>query len=393
MAEVARAFLVLGLTAFGGPNAHLAFFQREFVERRRWLDAASYAELIALCQFLPGPASSQVGIALGTYRAGLAGGLAAWAAFTLPSALAMIAFAYGIARLGVGEAGWVAGLKAAAVAVVANAVWQMGIQLAPDRGRQVLLCLAAIAAVLWPSAVTQIAVIAAAGLAGVAAFRPPVRREDRPVVWKPAPRLGLLALALFFALLVGLPAARAAVGAPWLAQLESFYRVGSLVFGGGHVVLPLIEKEVVGTGWVSRDEFLAGYGAVQAVPGPLFSFAAYLGAVMRAGPSGLAGGLWCLVAVYVPSFLLVLGVLPFWDDLRARLRVRAALMGVNAAVVGLVVAALYEPMWLGTVRGPVDFALVVGSFCALVYVRWPAWLVVAAAGLAGGLRDLVLLWG
>lgn len=388
LVEVLQAFLVLGFTAFGGPNAHLGFFQREFVERRRWLDASSYAELVALCQFLPGPASSQVGIALGTRRAGLPGGVAAWTAFTLPSALAMVAFAYGIGRFGVGDAGWIMGLKAAAVAVVANATWQMGVFLAPDRDRRVILCVAAIVAALWRDAVAQVAIIAAAALVGLMAFRPALAPKPQVISSPISARFGVGCLILFFGLLVGLPVARAAIESPWLAQFESFYRVGSLVFGGGHVVLPLIETEVVGAGWVSRDEFLAGYGAVQAVPGPLFTFAAYLGAVARQGPGGLAGGLWTLVAVFVPSFLLIFGALPFWDGLRARPRVRAALMGVNAAVVGLVLAALYDPMWLAAVHGPVDFAFVVGGFCALVFFRWPAWLVVITAAAAGALRDL-----
>lgn len=386
--EVLQGFLALGFTAFGGPNAHLGFFQRELVERRRWIDAPSYAELVALCQFLPGPASSQVGIALGTYRAGLLGGVTAWLAFTLPSALAMIAFAYGIGQLGVGEAGWIKGLKAAAVAVVANAAWQMGVQLAPDRGRRVLLCVAAVVAALWRDAAAQVGIIAVAGVVGLLTFRPAPQMKALAVSSPLSRRFGLVCLALFFLLLVGLPVARAAMASPWLAQFESFYRVGSLVFGGGHVVLPLIEMEVVGSGWVSRDEFLAGYGAVQAVPGPLFTFAAYLGAVMREGGGGLIGGLWTLVAVFVPSFLLIFGALPFWDGLRARPRVGAALMGVNAAVVGLVVAALHDPMWVTAVHGSVDFAVVVGAFCTLVFLRWPAWLVVVSAGLAGALRDL-----
>lgn len=388
LAEVLQAFLVLGFTAFGGPNAHLGFFQREFVERRRWIDAASYAELVALCQFLPGPASSQVGIALGTYRAGVPGGLAAWIAFTLPSALAMIAFAFGIGHFGVGEPGWIMGLKAAAVAVVANAAWQMGVLLAPDRRRRVLLCVATIVAALWRDAVAHVVIIAAAALVGLLAFRPTVALKPQGISSPLSARFGITCLVLFFGLLVGLPVVRAALADPWLAEFESFFRVGSLVFGGGHVVLPLIETEVVGTGWVSRDEFLAGYGAVQAVPGPLFTFAAYLGAVMRHGAGGIAGGLWALVAVFVPSVLLIFGALPFWDGLRARPRVRAALMGVNAAVVGLVLAALYDPMWLAAVHGPVDFAFVVGGFLALVFLRWPAWLVVVMAAVAGALRDL-----
>ncbi len=389
VAEVARAFLALGLTAFGGPNAHLAFFQREFVERRRWIDAASYAELVALCQFLPGPASSQVGIAIGTYRAGWRGALVAWAAFTLPSAALMIAFAYGVGQMGATDAGWLQGLKAAAVAVVALAVRQMGASLAPDRGRQVLLCAAVVAAAIWRGPFTQVAVIAAGGLVGLAAFTPAARAEARALPVAVSPRAGAVCLALFAALLVALPLLRGAVDDGWFARFESFYRVGSLVFGGGHVVLPLIETEVVQSGWVTKESFLAGYGAAQAVPGPLFTFAAYLGAAMASGPARVGAGLFALAAVFLPSFLLVLGALPFWDRLRVNRSIRAALMGVNAAVVGLVVAALYDPMWTAGVRTSADFALVVGAFCGLVFLRWPAWLVVVLTGLAGGLRDLL----
>ncbi len=384
--EVARAFLALGLTAFGGPNAHLAFFQREFVERRRWVDAAGYAELVALCQFLPGPASSQVGIALGAYRAGWAGALAAWSAFTLPSAALMIAFAYGAGR--VEASGWLHGLKAAAVAVVANAVWQMGRSLAPDRSRQVLLAAAAIVAVLWRSPVTQVAVIAAGGLVGLASLAPPPRNDARPAPLAVSPRAGAASLALFALLLVGLPAAQGLLHGVWLDRFESFYRVGSLVFGGGHVVLPLMEAEVVERGWVTKEAFLAGYGAAQAVPGPLFTFAAYLGAAMASGPGRVAAGCFTLAAVFLPSFLLVLGALPFWDRLRAHRGVRAALMGVNAAVVGLVVAALYDPVWVVGVTSAGDFALVVAAFAGLVFLGWPAWLVVVVTGALGALREM-----
>ncbi|HWP34709.1 MAG TPA: chromate efflux transporter, partial [Thermodesulfobacteriota bacterium] len=387
--EVSRLFLVLGLTAFGGPNAHLALFQRELVERRGFLGPAAYAELVALCQFLPGPASSQVAIGLGTYRAGPAGGLAAWLAFTLPSALAMIAFAYGVARLAPGDAGWIHGLKGAALAIVAQAVWDMGHRLAPDWPRRAIAALTAAAMLLWHTPAAQLAVLAAAGAAGAALFDPPrAGAGDR----LPAPipvRAGLVCLALFFALLLLLPAARAVTGDPWLAQLEAFYRVGSLVFGGGHVVLPLMEARVVGAGWVNRDEFLAGYGAVQAMPGPLFSFAAYLGAASRVGPGGLAGGLAALAAVYLPSFLLLFGALPLWERLRRLRLARAALTGLNAAVVGLLAAALYDPLWREAVRGPFDFLLALAALAALTRGRWPPWLVVIAAGTAGGVRDLV----
>jgi chromate transporter len=380
----------LGLTSFGGPIAHLGYFREEYVVRRRWLDEAAYADLVALCQFLPGPASSQVGIGIGVARAGLLGGLAAWLGFTLPSAIALVAFAYGVRLLGVADAGWLHGLKVAAVAVVALAVWGMARALVPDRERATLALLSAASALLWPTGTGQVTIIAVGALVGLrflpGAAAPASARAPLPV----GRRLGAVALALFFCLLIALPIARQLVPSHALAVFDSFYRAGSLVFGGGHVVLPLLQAEVVPPGWVTDEQFVAGYGAAQAVPGPLFTFAAYLGAVMMDGArSGVAGAALALVAVFLPSFLLVIGVLPFWDDLRGRARFQAALRGINAAVVGLLLAALYHPVWTSAIRAPADVALALAAFGLLAPWKAPAWLVVVLAAGGGALMSLV----
>jgi chromate transporter len=381
--EVLAAATRLGLTSFGGPVAHLGYFREEYVVRRRWLDEATYADLVALCQFLPGPASSQVGIAIGILRAGLLGGVAAWLGFTLPSAIALIAFGIGIRGADLSSAGWIHGLKVAAVAVVALAVWGMARALCPDRERATIAVLAALTVTAWPTAAAQVLVILVAG--GVGLWLRPgtpatVAVPTRVPVGRP---LGAAALAAFFALLVGLPMLRHLAPSHPLAVFDSFYRAGALVFGGGHVVLPLLQAEVVPPGWVSNEAFLAGYGAAQAVPGPLFTFAAYLGAVMQLPPSGWAGGLFALAAIFLPAFLLVVGALPFWDALRARRRFQSALRGVNASVVGLLLAALYHPVWTGAILAPADFALALFAFGLLALWRVPPWLVVAIAA-AGG---------
>jgi len=388
--EVLGVATRLGLTSFGGPIAHLGYFREEYVVRRRWLDEATYADLVALCQFLPGPASSQVGIGIGVARAGLLGGLAAWLGFTLPSAIALVAFAYGVRVLGVADAGWLHGLKVAAVAVVALAVWGMARALAPDRERATLALLAATGALLWPTGTGQVTIIAVGALVGLrflpGAAAPASARAPLPV----GRRLGAVALVLFLCLLIALPIARQIVPSHALAVFDSFFRAGSLVFGGGHVVLPLLQAEVVPPGWVTGEQFVAGYGAAQAVPGPLFTFAAYLGAVMMDGaPSGVPGAALALVAVFLPSFLLVIGVLPFWDDLRGRARFQAALRGINAAVVGLLLAALYHPVWTSAIRAPADVALVLAAFGLLAFWKTPAWLVVVLAAGAGALLSLV----
>ena len=389
--EVLGVATRLGLTSFGGPVAHLGYFRREYVVCRRWLDEQTYADVVALCQFLPGPASSQVGIAVGILRAGLTGGLAAWLGFTLPSAVLLTAFALWIRGLGLSGAGWLLGLKIAAVAVVAQAVWGMARALCPDRERATIAVVAALVVTAWPGAWGQVLVIVVAGLVGLRLPAAAAETPAGPAVRVPFGRgLGAAALVLFFALLVVLPLARYATGDHVVAVIDSFYRSGALVFGGGHVVLPLLQAEVVPPGWVSREQFLAGYGAAQAVPGPLFTLSAYLGAVMQPAPTGGAGAALALAAIFLPTFLLVIGTLPFWDALRARPAFRAALRGINAAVVGLLLAALYDPVWTGAIHAPADFALALVAFGLLALWSAPPWLVVAltAAGaqVIAGLR-------
>jgi len=382
--EVLGAFLRLGLTSFGGPIAHLGYFRDEFVARRKWLDERTYADLVALCQFLPGPASSQAGMAIGISRAGLPGALAAWLGFTLPSALALIALAYGLAHFGAGGAGWLHGLKVVAVAVVAQAVWGMARSLTPDRPRVSLAILAALVMLAWPTALGQVAAIVAGGIAGRLWLAAPAVAGPSTAAFPIRHGWAIAAWIAFFALLVGLPFAAKLTADPTVAVIDGFYRAGSLVFGGGHVVLPLLRAEVVPPGWVSNDAFLAGYGAAQAVPGPLFTFAAYLGAVMTVPPGGWLGGLMCLVAIFLPAFLLVVGALPFWDRLRASAAAQSALAGVNAAVVGLLLAALYDPVWTSAIRGPGDFGLALAALGLLVFWRAPPWLVVALTAAGGG---------
>lgn len=379
-------FLRLGLTSFGGPVAHLGYFRDEFVTRRQWLTERSYADLVALCQFLPGPASSQVGIALGLSRSGYAGALAAWAGFTLPSAIALILFAQGMASYGdVIPAGVLHGLKVVAVAVVAQAVWGMARNLCPDAPRVTIMAAAACFVLLLPSAWGQVGVIVIAAIIGLLLFKPQQGAAHDPLPIAMRRRAGLLWLALFFALLMGLPLLTALFPGQTLAMVDAFYRAGSLVFGGGHVVLPLLQAEVVPTGWVDNEFFLAGYGAAQAVPGPLFTFAAFLGASMNETPSGWLGGMICLLAIFAPSFLLVAGALPFWERLRRNVRAQAALSGINAAVVGLLLAALYQPVWTSAIHAPQDFGLALVALVALMFWKLPPWLVVVGSGVAGGL--------
>ena len=382
--EVFLAFLRLGLTSFGGPIAHLGYFRAEFVERRRWLDDKRYSDLVALCQFLPGPTSSQVGMALGLGRAGWLGSLAAWCGFTLPSAVALIVFAFGVSRWdSVASSGAVHGLKVVAVAVVAQAVWGMSKTLCPDRLRGGLAATACLLVLSVPTAVGQIAAIALGGLVGLlgvdANELPPAERLGHRVGTKSAATL----LVLFAVLLVLLPIAASVSGLMPLAAISVFYKAGALVFGGGHVVLPLLQAGVVPPGWVSNDAFLAGYGAAQAVPGPLFTFAAYLGAAMPAPLGGWSGGFVLLVAIFLPAFLLVVGVLPFWEALRQRRSVQRALAGINAAVVGVLAAALYDPVWTSSIRNRADFALALAAFGLLVFARVSPVLVVLAAALGG----------
>ena len=387
--EVLLAFFKLGLTSFGGPVAHLGYFRTEFVERRRWLDDRSYGDLVALCQFLPGPASSQVGIAIGLSRAGWWGSLAAWAGFTLPSALLLIGFALLLSQHGDWLGGGVLqGLKIAAVAVVAQAVWGMAKSLCPDRPRAALAIGAALLTLLLPSALAQVGAIVFCGLVGWRFLSLRGQATVEHLSYGVSRRAGGLALALFGVLLLGLPLWSAATASPLLATVDVFYRAGALVFGGGHVVLPLLQSAVVPSGAVSNAEFLAGYGAAQAVPGPLFTFAAYLGAVMQpdvAGVGAWVGGLVCLLAIFLPAWLLVVGALPFWDSLRQRPAVQSALAGVNAGVVGILLAALYDPVWTSAIGSRIDFALALAAYGLLVYAQASPLLVVALAAGAGWL--------
>jgi chromate transporter len=385
-AEVLRVSLRLGLTSFGGPVAHLGYFRDEYVVRRKWLDEATYADLVALCQFLPGPASSQVGIAIGQLRAGALGALAAWTGFTLPSAIALVLFAYGVDAFGGAlGAGWLHGLKVVAVAVVAQAVLGMMRSLAPDRERATLAVVAAAIVLSSPNAFGQIGAIVLGGVTGIVLLRGATPADGATLPVTVSRRTGAFLLALFVILLVGLPLVAAAVPSQSVKLLDAFYRAGALVFGGGHVVLPLLQASVVPPGWVTNDAFLAGYGAAQAVPGPLFTFAAYLGAVMGPQPNGWAGAALCLVAVFLPSFLLVIGTLPFWDALRRRPLAQAALRGVNAAVVGLLIAALYNPVWTAGITNAYDVALAAAAFLLLFMWQTPPWLVVVLSALGGAL--------
>jgi chromate transporter len=387
--QVFLAFLKLGLTSFGGPVAHLGYFREEFVVRRRLLREETYADLMALCQFLPGPASSQVGIAVGLSQAGFPGALAAWTGFTLPSAVVLILFAFGVTAAGDAavHGGWLHGLKIAAVAVVAQAVWGMAKSLCPDRPRRTMALAAAALVLAWPGVWGQIGAIAAGGLFGVVWMRGSGGVATETHLVPVGKKVAVFSLALFFSLLFGLPLLAAATGSQMMILFDSFFRSGALVFGGGHVVLPLLQAEVVNPGWVGNDLFLAGYGAAQAVPGPLFTFSAYLGAVMGAGPGGWAGGALCLTAIFLPSFLLVTGMMPFWDALRRRPMVRPALAGINAAVVGLLLAALYTPVWSSGILSSTDFILGLAAFGLLTIWKVTPWIVVGLCALGGALMN------
>lgn len=377
-------FLRLGMTSFGGPIAHLGYFRAEFVVQRQWLSERSYADLVALCQFLPGPASSQVGIALGLSRSGYAGALAAWAGFTLPSALLLMLFALGLVHyIEAIPSGLLHGLKVVAVAVVAQAVWGMARTLCVDGIRISIMTGAACLALALPSVWGQVGAIAIAALIGLLWLKPMQQAAHEPLPLVMGRRAGLFWLLVFFVLLLGLPVLTAVSAHQQLALVDAFYRAGSLVFGGGHVVLPLLQAEVVPSGWISNDVFLAGYGAAQAVPGPLFTFAAFLGAAMNQAAFGWLGGLVCLLAIFAPSFLLILGALPFWEQVRRNSRTQATLLGVNAAVVGLLLAALYQPVWTSAIHAPQDFGLALMAWVALTAWRLPPWLVVIGTGAAG----------
>ena len=382
-ATVFLAFLRLGLTSFGGPVAHIGYFHDEFVVRRKWLDERAYADLVALCQFLPGPASSQVGIGVGLSQAGLPGAVAAWIAFTMPSAIALVLFGYGVTEFGGVGTGALHGLKIVAVAVVAQAVWTMARSLCPDAKRATLAVLATIGVLAVPSPFAQVGAIVVGGLVGWAALRADAMTDHVDLGVRINQGVAITALSLFFAGLIGLPVLALAYPSQTMALVDSFYRSGSLVFGGGHVVLPLLQSEVVPPGWVSKDTFLAGYGAAQAVPGPLFTFSAYLGTVMTDAPNGVVGGVICLLAIFASSFLLVIGAMPFWDSLRRLTPVRNALLGVNAVVVGLLLAALYDPVWTSAILSAADFGLALAAFALLAFWKTPPWLVVILTALGG----------
>ena len=391
--SVFLTFLQLGLTSFGGPVAHLGYFRDAFVENRRWIDERSYADLVALCQFLPGPASSQVGIGIGLAKAGLPGAFAAWLGFTLPSALLLISFGYGILEYQEFiPTGVLHGLKVVAVAVVAQAVWGMARTLCPDTPRITLAVASAVAVIASPTPLMQVTVIAIGGLTGFIFLQSNMHDDKSSLNIETSRGVAVISITLFFVLLIGLPLVASTFTQQSLYLFDSFYRSGSLVFGGGHVVLPLLQSEVVPTGWVSNDAFLAGYGAAQAVPGPLFTFSAYLGTVTEPTPNGWLGGLICLVAIFLPSFFLVIGALPYWDSLRQLKPVQKALTGVNAVVVGLLLAALYSPVWTSGILSPSDFALGICAFTLLVFWQIPSWLIVllTASG-AWGIQSLAFL--
>ena len=382
--EVLRVFVRLGVTCFGGPIAHIGYFRDEFVLRRHWIDERSYADLVGLCQFMPGPASSQVGFSIGLMRAGYRGGLAAWTGFTLPSAIALVLFAYGAGELG-GPAGigLLHGLKLVAVAIVAQAVWGMARTLCPDRERASIAAAVALIILFSASSVSQLAAILLGGVAGLWLCRTGPPSTTGHVTVPVSRTAGVAALLAFFLLLAGLPVLRGLANSQGIALFEAFYRSGALVFGGGHVVLPLLREAFVTPGWVSDDAFLAGYGAAQAVPGPLFTFAAYLGAVVTPSPHGLTGAMLGLIGIFLPGLLILMGTLPFWDTFRKRAGAQAVMCGVNAAVVGLLGAALYNPVWTSSVKTPGDFAIALVGFVLLTVWRAPPLVVVIVSALGG----------
>ena len=377
--------LRLGLTSFGGPIAHIGYFRQEYVVKRCWLDEQSFADVLALSQSLPGPASSKVGIIIGTIRAGLPGGVMAWLGFTMPSAIALIAFGYGLQQFAIYDIGWLHGLKIAAVAVVAQAVWGMSRSLAPDRERASIAVISAVISLTVTTPFTAIIIIVISGIVGWKFLHVPSMESTRVTIsYRIKPWIGVVTLVTFFGLLIGLPLLRQLFDTnQTLSIIDSFYRSGSLVFGGGHVVLPLLQSEVVDTGWIAKETFLAGYGATQAVPGPLFTFSAFLGTVMTLPPNGVVGALITLGAIFLPAFFLAIGPLPFWDILRQRPDLQSALKGVNASVVGLLLSALYDPIWTSTIQDPLDFALASAALGMLMLWKLPPWSVVILSALAG----------
>ncbi|HGH0915752.1 chromate transporter [Bacillus cereus] len=381
--EVLLVSTRLGLTSFGGPIAHLGYFHEEYVRKKKWMDEKSYADLVALCQFLPGPASSQVGV--GVMRAGVLGGILAFIGFTLPSVIALIIFALVLQGLNIGDASWIHGLKIVAVVVVAHAILGMAQKLTPDLQRKSIALFALVGTLIWQTAFTQVGIILLSGLVGYLIYKSHADNDETKLSFPISRKLGVICLSLFFGLLVFLPVLREVTSLNWIAMFDSFYRSGSLVFGGGHVVLPLLEREFVPTGWMDEASFLAGYGATQAVPGPLFTFAAYIGAVI----GGWQGRLLATVAIFLPAFLLILGTLPFWDQLRRNPKIKGALMGVNAAVVGILISAFYHPIWTSAILQPVDFAFAAVLFSMLVYWNMPPWIIVVGGAVGGTLISLL----
>jgi chromate transporter len=383
--EVLCVSTKLGLTSFGGPIAHLGYYHNEYIRRRKWMDERSYADLVALCQFLPGPASSQIGIGIGIARAGMLGGIVAWLGFTLPSVIALVAFAFLLQGYDIGNSGWIHGLKIVAVAIVAHAILGMGQKLTPDRNRVTIAVIVTAITLSWQTVYSQVLIIVVAGFVGLWLYRRKAVEGSPDLQIAISRTVGAISLVLFLGLLIVLPFLRQWEDAQWLAMFDGFYRSGSLVFGGGHVVLPLLEREVVPMGWVSQQDFLAGYGAAQAVPGPLFTFAGYLGAMA----GGVPGAVVAIIAIFLPAYLLVVGALPFWNGLRNNPRIQGALMGINAAVVGILLAALYDPLWTTAILEPMDFALVSLLFVMLVYWKLPPWLIVITGAVGGMLLGFI----
>lgn len=384
--EILFVSVRLGLTSFGGPIAHLGYFHEEYIRRRKWMDEKSYADLVALCQFLPGPASSQVGIGIGVIRGGIIGGFISFLGFTLPSVIALILFSALLHTFGIEEAGWISGLKIVAVVIVAHAVLGMAKKLTPDIQRKTIALFALVVTLLWQTAYSQIGVILLAGVIGFLLYRQQTTGDKQAAAHFPISRhLGYFCLILFFGLLIVLPIMRNVTSVEWIAMFDSFYRSGALVFGGGHVVLPLLEQEFVSAGWLTEQQFLAGYGAAQAVPGPLFTFAAYIGSVIN----GWQGGLFATFAIFLPAFLLILGTLPFWNTLRKNPKIKGALIGVNASVVGILLSALYNPIWTSSIHAPIDFALAAILFSMLVYWKLPPWVIVLTGAIGGYLISFI----
>ncbi|MFJ5714608.1 chromate transporter [Neobacillus sp. NPDC093127] len=383
--EVLLISMKLGLTSFGGPIAHLGYFREEYVSRRKWLDEKTYADLVALCQFLPGPASSQVGMGIGFIRAGFLGAISSWLGFTLPSVIVLVLFAYFLKGTSLSETGWLHGLLVVAVAVVVQAVWGMAKNLASDRPRVTVAIVAAILTLIIPSVFSQVGIIIVAGIIGFFWFRSTTDSNSVLIPISFNKKIASILLVLFFVLLGLLPIVRQFTHSNLIALFDGFYRSGALVFGGGHVVLPLLQAEVVPQGWLTANQFLAGYGAAQAVPGPLFTFASYLGMASF----GWKGAIVATIAIFLPSFLLIIGALPFWNWLRHSPRFQAALHGINAAVVGILLAALYNPVWTKAIKSPFDFCLALAAFCLLTVWKCPPWIVVVFSAVTGALLSFI----